>query len=122
MIIFTDSEGRIKDVNTTIDSSLIRHELEDEGNPFVGWSREKICCYKVAVSDGRIVMMPPYIDSRLLDTVGHIGSSMELDEEDNNNADFELADLADENNNSIFDLAEYVAELEARIEALEGGE
>lgn len=41
--------------------------------------------------------------------------------EENENSIFDLADLEDENSNFIFELAEYVAELEARIEALEGG-
>ena len=153
MILFLDSENRIKDVESTEDPSLIRVVVDDEENPFIGWAREKICCYKVYVTtvpiypdpepepepnEGEdpeptpepepigyktiITGMTPYVDSRLLDTIGHIGTSIELDEEENNNADFELADLADENNNSIFELAEYIEELEERVAALEGGD
>lgn len=49
MIVFTDNEGRILDVESTSDSSLNRYELVDEANPFKGWSRHKITCYRITV-------------------------------------------------------------------------
>lgn len=52
MIVFTDNEGRIKDVGTTTDETLIPHEINDTDNPFKGWSVAKICCYKVQVNNG----------------------------------------------------------------------
>ena len=68
MIVFTDSNGVIYDVgeNTTGDESLNRIEITDENNPFAGWSKGKICCYKCQVIDGRVVMMTPAVDSRLI--------------------------------------------------------
>lgn len=101
MILYVDSEGRIKDVETTTDSSLIQLNVDDEDNPFIGWAKEKICCYKVYTTIVPIYLDPepkegeepiepepigyktvitgytPYIDSRLLDTIGHIGKSVE---------------------------------------------
>lgn len=52
---------------------------------------------------------------------GLIVSSNTKDIESNSNGLFDIAELEDENSNGIFELAEYIAELEARIEALEGG-
>lgn len=51
MIVFTDNEGRIMDVESTSDDSLNRYELVDDGmNPFLGWSDAKIMCYRIAVA------------------------------------------------------------------------
>lgn len=51
MIVFTDDEGRILDVDSTTDSTLNRYELVDDGmNPFLGWSVAKIMCYRIAVA------------------------------------------------------------------------
>ena len=77
MIIYTDQEGRIKDVEKTNNPTLIRQEIDDKDNFFKGWSKAKICAYKVQVVDGRIVMATPYIDSRLLDGLDHIGKQIE---------------------------------------------
>lgn len=67
MIIYVNEKGEIHDVNFTNNSSLIAIELNEEGNPFEGWTEDKICCYKVAVQEGRVVMMTPYVDSRLIE-------------------------------------------------------
>lgn len=56
MIIYTDNEGRIKDVNTTNDTSLIQVEVTDD--TFEGWSVAKICCYKVYTSQVRVTPYP----------------------------------------------------------------
>ena len=101
MIVFTDSEGRIKDVNTTSDSSLIPQEINDEDNPFNGWSVAKICCYKVQVKDGVVVMMTPYIDSRLIDYMDTLGKQNEA-----------LQSIVSENDAAIIELAELVSEME----------
>ena len=74
MILFTDKEGRVKDVNITSDPSLIPLEVnDDEDNPFKDWSVAKICCYKVEVKDGVICMMTPFVDSRLLEHIDQLG-------------------------------------------------
>ena len=76
MIVFVDNENRIKAVNTTNDSSLTALEINDDTNPFNGWSTAKICCYKVTVQDGFVTMMTPYVDSRLIDSIDIMGQSM----------------------------------------------
>lgn len=73
MIVFTDQEGCIKDVNTTSDTSLIEVRINDEENPFKNWSIAKICCYRVTVQDGIVTMMTPYVDSRLIEHIDELG-------------------------------------------------
>lgn len=69
MILYVNDIGEIKDVDFTKDKSLTPLEVNEETNPFLGWSTAKICCFKVIVIDGEVIMMTPYVDSRLL---GHI--------------------------------------------------
>ena len=102
MIVFTDNEGRIKSVgtNTTEDSTLKEVVIVDD--IFDEWSDEKICCYRIGVSEGHIIMLTPYIDSRFIDHFDMSGRK--------NN----------ENSEALFDLAEIVSNLSERIAALEG--
>lgn len=101
MNIYTDDKGNIKAVHTTDDTSLTEYILSDEGNPFDGWSDDKICCYRVQVNDGRVVMMTPYLDSRLIEHFD-LGGKEHTD-----------------NSEGIFDLADIVADLEERLIVLE---
>lgn len=75
MTVYTDTEGRIKDVNTTSDTSLIPQEITD--GTFDGWTTAKICCYKVAVKDGNVNMLTPYVDSRLIEHIDMLGREVE---------------------------------------------
>ena len=75
MTIYTDTEGRIKDVNTTSDTSLIPQEVTD--GTFDGWTTAKICCYKVTVNDGNVTMMTPYVDSKLIEHIDMLGREVE---------------------------------------------
>lgn len=75
MTIYTDTEGRIKDVNTTSDTTLIPQEITD--GTFDGWTTAKICCYKVSVSNGNVTMMTPYVDSRLIEHINMLGREVE---------------------------------------------
>ena len=78
MILFTDEEGRVKDVNITSDPSLIPLEInDDEDNPFKDWSVAKICCYKVEVAEGVVTSMTPYIDSTIVEIVDRLGKQIE---------------------------------------------
>ena len=75
MILYVDSENKIRAVNSTSDTTLTPLYV-DETNPefpFTGWSTAKICCYKVTVVDGVITMMTPYVDSRMLEAVDNMG-------------------------------------------------
>lgn len=77
MKIFTDSSGCIRDVgsNTLKDKNLIEIEVTD--GSFDGMSKALICCYKVTVEDGVVVMRTPYVDSRLLYHIDQLGRGSE---------------------------------------------
>lgn len=82
MIIYVNSNNEIKDVNTTLDESLTPLEITDY-NPFEGWSVAKICCYKATVSEGRVTMMTPYVDSRLIEHIDQLSRQTEAIVTDN---------------------------------------
>lgn len=73
MKVYVDSESKIRDVGSTSDTTLTELTINDEGNPFNGWSKAKVCCYMVTVVDGTVIMMTPYRDSRVLDFIEEIG-------------------------------------------------
>lgn len=79
MIVFVDSESKIRAVNKTTDESLTPLFI-DETNPmfpFKGWSTAKICCYRVTVQEGVVTMMTPYVDSNLLEPIDMMGHSVD---------------------------------------------
>ena len=117
MKVYINQNNEIKAVNTASDASLLELDILDEFNPFAEWSEEKICCYKVNVKDGRVVMMTPYVDSKLIEHFD-IGGRLHTD---NSEALFDLADLAGSNSEAIYDLAECMSDLEARLNVLEEG-
>lgn len=78
MKVFVDSENRIKDVGMTSDLTLTELEINDEDNPFEGWSQAKICCYKVNVVDGEVTMFTPYHLSSELDYINEIGMACDI--------------------------------------------
>lgn len=77
MIVFVDSDSKIRAVGKASDESLTPLYISDEDNPFAGWSKAKICCYMVNVSDGRVTMFTPYVDSRMLDQIDIMGHAIE---------------------------------------------
>ena len=79
MIVFVDSESKIRAVGKTSDSSLTSLYIDetDPSYPFTGWSSVKICCYRVSVTDGIVTMMTPYVDSRMLDMVDTMGHQVD---------------------------------------------
>lgn len=77
MIVFVDGESKIRAVGKTSDESLTPLYIKDETNPFNGWSKAKICCYMVTVTDGIVTMYTPYVDSRMLDQIDLMGHSIE---------------------------------------------
>lgn len=82
MILYVNNKNEIKDVNTTSDPSLIALEVNDETNPFEGWSIAKICCYKVEVAEGAVIMMTPYVDSRLIEHIDQLGKENNINASD----------------------------------------
>lgn len=77
MKIYTNEKGEIKDVGFTINATLIEQDINDDDNPFEGWSDAKICCYKVTVKDGTVLMYTPYVDSRLIEHIDQLGRQVE---------------------------------------------
>lgn len=50
MILYVNSKGEVKAVNTTEDKSLTELPIsENSMNPFANWPIAKICCYRVGV-------------------------------------------------------------------------
>lgn len=82
MYIAINKRGEIKGVGVTTNPELTSVYIKDDENPFDGWSKAKICCYKVVVKDGVVMMMCPYIDSRLLDNFDYVGKETEFVEEE----------------------------------------
>lgn len=74
MIIFTDSQGNIFDVDSTNNPDLIPREVTD--GTFDSWSVAKICCYKCEVVDGNVVMLTPRVDSRLIEHIDRLGNEV----------------------------------------------
>lgn len=69
--------------------------------------------------DGNTTTWYVYDETIILkDDYYEIAACIQTDE--NSQGLLDVADLADENSTAITDLAEYIAELEARVEALEG--
>ncbi len=73
MKVYVDSENRIKAVESTTDETLTELIIDDATNPFVDWSKAKICCYKVTVEDGIVTMFTPYRPSSALEYVDKVG-------------------------------------------------
>ena len=79
MKVYVDSENKIRAVGTTTDTSLTEVFIDETADtfPFKGWSTAKICCYKVTVSEGIVIIMTPYVDSRCLEFVDQMGHSID---------------------------------------------
>lgn len=77
MTIYVNDNKEIKDVDVTNLEGLIPLEINDEENPFAGWSVAKICCYKATVEEGKVTMMTPYVDSRLIEHIEKLGVDTE---------------------------------------------
>ncbi len=76
MKIYLNEAGEIHDVGSnTTGEDLTEVEVTD--GTFDGWSKAKICCYKVTVSEGKVTMMTPYVDSRLIEHIDQLGRQTE---------------------------------------------
>ena len=122
MKVFVDSENRIHDVGSTKDESLTELTINDEANPFEGWSIAKICCYKVWVSAGNIMGFTPYVPSSLIEHIDQLGQENTIQDGsimENATGIYDVAEVADENTVSIEEMAEMIDNAITRIEALE---
>ena len=80
MKVFVDEENRIKDVDSTEDTSLREVYVDEtsEDFPFTGKSPQFICCYKIEADDnGIITMWTPYVDSKALPHIDEQGKKDE---------------------------------------------
>ena len=53
-------------------------EVSDEGNPFIGWSKEKICCHRVVLEGGKVIRYAPYVDVNLLEPIDNLSKRNEI--------------------------------------------
>lgn len=118
MVIYVNEQNEIKDVNSTIIEGLIPLEIDDKENPFAGWSVAKICCYKATVTDGRVTMMTPYVDTRIIEHIDQLGkqvdnntSGIQMNSNDIITTQEGLAETYEETNTSITQLEEALVEV-----------
>ena len=78
MYVSVNDKNEIKEVGISTNPLLTSLYINDEENPFNGWSNAKICCFKVNVKDGIVTMMTPYVDSISLDVIDQLGKSTEV--------------------------------------------
>ena len=76
MKVFINEKGEIKDVGFSKNESLTEVTIDDEHNPFKDWCAEKICCYKVIVTNGVVTSMTPYIDTRIIEHLDRLDTSI----------------------------------------------
>lgn len=79
MYISVNERNEIKEVGVSSDPSLTSLYVDENSDmfPFKGWSDAKICCYKVNVVDGIVMMLTPYVDSRMIEHFDQVGRQTE---------------------------------------------
>ena len=119
MIVYVNENGEIHDVGTTTDETLTPVEIiDDEDNPFKGWSVPRICCYRIRVVEGHVVMMTPYINSILLDVYDQFGTADIKTAEDIIAAEQEITDQ----DLALLDAEQEITDLDLRIMELENAQ
>ena len=119
MTVYTDEQGRIKAVGSTEDETLIPVEIiDDDDNPFKGWSVPRICCYRIRVVDGHVVMMTPYINSILLDVYDQFGAADIQTVEDVIAAEQEITDQ----DLALLEAEQEITDMDLRIMELENAQ
>lgn len=116
MYVSVNRKGEIKEVGVSTDPNLTALYIDESVDrfPFEGWSNAKICCYKVRVVDGVVMMLTPYIDSRLLDNFDMVGKATEenaIGIEENTDAILETYENGMETNENVSALEDTVLEL-----------
>lgn len=75
MLIFVNDRNEIHDVGSTTDPKLTPIEVTD--GSLDDMSEALICCYKVTVVDGVVVMRTPYVPSTVLESIDRLGKQTE---------------------------------------------
>ena len=115
MIIFINGNGEIKDVDRNSLSDPALTEVEVTDGAFDGWSKAKICCYKVTVIGGKVTMMTPYVDSRLLEHIEQLGQDTEANTNGIADSEDALCELAENVETSIAQLEQAICDLSEDI-------
>lgn len=116
MLVYTDNDGRIMAVETSDDPDLIPVEIiDDDDNPFAGWSDARICCYRIHATDGHVDMMTPYVNSILIDIVDRFGTADAQTAEDIISAEQEIT----EQDLSMMEAEQEITDLDIRLMELE---
>ena len=115
MILYVDSENKVRAVNSTTDTSLTELNINDEYNPFNGWSKAKICCYKVSVSDGIVTMMTPYIDSRNLEMIDNLGKQVDTIQSVAEGSEDAVCELSETTEQQIANLEQAICDLSEEV-------
>lgn len=119
MIVYTDNDGRIMAVKTSDDPDLIPVEIiDDEENPFHGWSDARICCYRIHVTDGHVDMMTPYVNSILIDIVDRFGTADAQTADDIISAEQEIT----EQDLSMMEAEQEITDLDLRLMEIENAQ
>lgn len=82
MYISVNEKNEIKKVGIDENLTVLYVDENNVDYPWNGWSKAKICCYKVTVKDGIVTMMTPYIWSNNLDVIDQLGKSTETNKSD----------------------------------------
>lgn len=82
MILFVNDKQEVHavNVNNTGDKTLTPvfvDETKKQVIDIASWSIARICCYKMAVSNGIIIMITPYVDSNSIPHYDQLGRQVE---------------------------------------------
>lgn len=75
MTVYVNDRNEIHDVGSTTDPKLTPIEVTD--GSLDDMSEALICCYKVKVEDGVVVMRTPYVPSTVLESIDRLGKQTE---------------------------------------------
>lgn len=98
MKIYVNDSNEIHDVGSTTDPTLREIYILDEpdANPFLTWPVARILCYRVEVVEGVVMMMTPYIDSRIVEQLAGVGHATEVNAADVTDLQIATADNFEE--------------------------
>ena len=82
MYLSVNEYNEVKKVGIDENLTVLFVDETREDFPFRGMSEARICCYRINVKDGIIMMMTPYMDSISLDVIDQLGQSTEVNKSD----------------------------------------
>ena len=82
MYLSVNEYNEVKKVGVDENLTVLFVDETREDFPFSGMSEARICCYRINVKDGIIMMMTPYMDSISLDVIDQLGQSTEVNKSD----------------------------------------